>query len=111
MGDANIQVFKSHSLFLKFYATLRKQTNQNRVAIFYNRIHLLEVNMAKKEAQNRQNLHKEAEYNYQSLKFQRWWKITLCKYAVDKQRIEDGSNFCITQLLDCSNNSLITLAS
>jgi len=48
MGDANIQVFKSHSLFLKFYSILQKQTHQNRVAIFYNHIHLLEVNMAKK---------------------------------------------------------------
>jgi hypothetical protein len=72
MGDANIQIFKSHSLFLKFYTTLQKQTNQNCVAIFYNRIYLQEVNMAKKEAQNRQNLYKEAEYGHHSLKFQRW---------------------------------------
>jgi hypothetical protein len=32
----------------------------------------------------------------QSFKFQRWWKITLCKYAVDLQRIKNGSNYCIT---------------
>jgi len=34
MGDANIHVFKSHSLFLKFYSFLQKQTCQNHVPYF-----------------------------------------------------------------------------